>query len=143
MSLLVEKPGRCMSPADALGLLEQMEAQISPKQDTDLAYAMNTVRYVLAREIPVAPKLHDGKTWKYSFSCGRCGSVIRTGEVFCGRCGQRCTDDYLGGRKTKEEQQKYSSPAMREAIEVVAQSMKQAAEPADIDLNEFLKEAEP
>ena len=140
MSVLVEKPGRCMAPADALELMEQLEAQISPKQDNDIAWAMNTVRYVLARDIPVEPTLHDGKTWKYYYTCGRCGARIKTGMRFCGGCGQRCNDDYLGRRKTKAEQLECASEATRQAVEDVAKSAAQDQGSRIIDLVEFLKE---
>ena len=65
--------------------------------------------WILAKDVPVEPKFYPGKYGhKYdSYACGRCGFGIITVYKFCPNCGQRITDNYLGRRKTKDEQAKY------------------------------------
>lgn len=137
MSVRVHERIRCMAPVDALDLVEQMEDQISPMRDTDLAYAMNTIRYLLAREIPVEPVLHDGKTWKFYYTCGRCGAGLRTTDKYCGCCGQKTTDNYLGRKKTRREQEETVSPKTKEAIATIAKSIEK--DQRKIDLDTFLE----
>ena len=65
--------------------------------------------WILAKDVPVEPKFYKGKYGsKYdSYACGRCGFTIVTVYKYCPNCGQRITDNYLGRRKTKQEQIEY------------------------------------
>ena len=144
MSVLVRSPGRCMAPADALVLLEQLQECIGAGDDTDLAYALNTVRYAVARNIPIAPRFSKGRNGPTydSYTCLRCGSrASPVGSRYCWNCGQRLSDSYLGRRKTSQEQREHMSAATLRAMDDLEQSAAESyEEPVAMKLETFLTE---
>lgn len=125
MSVLVRSPGRCMAPADALVLLEQLQESVGAGNDTDFAYALNTVRYAVARNIPVAPRFSKGRNGPTydAYYCQRCGSQVHpVGSRYCWNCGQRLSDAYLGRRKTSQEQREHMTAATLRAMNDLEQS---------------------
>ena len=145
MSVLVRSPGRCMAPADALVLLEQLQASVCAGDDTDLAYALNTVRYAVARIIPVAPRFTKGRNGPTydAYYCQRCGSQVNpVGGRYCWNCGQRLSDAYLGRRKTSREQREYMSAATLRAMDDLERSTendKAVDTTISLKLDDFIK----
>ena len=145
MSVLVRSPGRCMAPADALVLLEQLQASVCAGDDTDLAYALNTVRYAVARIIPVAPRFTKGRNGPTydAYYCQRCGSQVNpVGGRYCWNCGQRLSDAYLGRRKTSQEQREHMSAATLRAMDDLERSTendKAVDTTISLKLDDFIK----
>ena len=145
MSVLVRSPGRCMAPADALVLLEQLQESVGPGNDTDLAYALNTVRYAVARNIPVAPRFSKGRNGPTydAYYCQRSGSQVGpVGSKYCWNCGQRLSDSYLGRRKTAQEQREYMSTATLRAMDDLERSTendKAVDTTISLKLDDFIK----
>ena len=87
--------------------LEWLTSLPVPKEEAETKErVLNRMRYEFDKDKPVEPRFHKGINGrKYdSYSCGNCGAVIVTVYKWCPSCGFRITDNYLGGRKTKEEQ---------------------------------------
>lgn len=144
MSVLVRSPGRCMAPADALVLLEQLQESVGAGNDTDLAYALNTVRYAVARNIPVAPRYSKGRNGPTydAYYCQRCGSQVHpVGSEYCWNCGQQLSDAYLGRRKTSQEQREHMTAATRRAMDDLEQSVaEERTESEAVKLEDFFME---
>ena len=144
MSVLVRSPGRCMAPADALVLLEQLQESVGAGDDTDLAYALNTVRYAVARNIPVAPRFSKGRNGPTydAYYCQRCGSQVNhVGGRYCWNCGQRLSDAYLGRRKTSQEQREHMTAATLRAMNDLEQSFAaERTESEAVKLEDFFME---
>ncbi len=109
---------------EALKVVEELLAREDPKQWLKARgflpeQVANRVKYAIYRDIPLAPIFHRGRNGhKYdSYTCARCGAgVLDHSAEWCGRCGQRLSDPYLGRRKTTEEQMEHSSDEMKRAI---------------------------
>lgn len=68
----------------------------------------NQAMWALERQVPKEPKHMKGKYIHDWFVCGNCGGPkLDITWHYCPNCGQRITDASMGGRKTKEEQDKY------------------------------------
>lgn len=144
MSVLVQSPGRCMAPADALVLLEQLQERVGAGDNTDLAYALNTVRYAVARNIPIAPRFEKGRNGPAydRYTCLRCGSrASPVGSRYCGNCGQKLSDAYLGRRRTAQEQREHMTTATIRAMDDLEKDLaEEQSEPAELKLENFLTE---
>ena len=78
-----------------------------PTQDIETKErVLNRMRYEFDKSKPVEPKFRKGLYGRQydSYACGNCGFTIRTEYKWCPNCGFRITDNYLGRRKTREEQ---------------------------------------
>lgn len=140
MSVLVRSPGRCMAPADALAYIERLKDCICTGDETEMTWALNTVRYALARNIQVAPKFEKGRNGpRYDrYTCLRCGWLVgKSCGKYCENCGQRLSDNFLGRRKTKEEQRKYASAETLRAMDELEQSFANGRSP-QVSLEDFI-----
>ena len=89
---------------EALEWLREMPVQ--PLEEGMKDCVISRVEFEFSRQKPVAPKYHKGlygKKFDY-YTCGNCGFNLATGYKWCPNCGFRITDNYLGRRKTAEEQ---------------------------------------
>lgn len=91
--------GRCCSNDEMLDLFgiyipDMLDQNACDEEFCDqYTYAMNRMRYLVARDIPVPLKVHDSEKKRLHtyYTCGRCGTTLRsdTRDEFCSKCGQR------------------------------------------------------
>lgn len=89
---------------DALEWLRKLP--VKPEEEIMKERVINRAEYEFLKDKPVAPKFHKGVYGKKydSYTCGQCGFVISCHDNWCPNCGFRIADNYLGRRKTAEEQ---------------------------------------
>lgn len=93
---MIEKIGACMGGIDAVEFLEMLPDNIPDEvKDDDFCdeyeRMLNRVRYEVRQSVPVAPKITEPISKKYSrfYNCGQCGCGIRPDICkFCPNCGR-------------------------------------------------------
>lgn len=95
---MIEKTGMMMGGVAAVEFLEMLPDNIPEEvKDDDFCEEyermLNRVRYEVRKSVPVAPKITEPVSKKYSrfYSCGQCGHDITPGYFFkyCPDCGRK------------------------------------------------------
>lgn len=84
--------GRCMSGLDAIEFFEGIGDVIEEDAKTEefcdeLTWAINRLRYEVAKAIPRRVRVHKGNFTTYS--CGKCAHGVRPGDDYCSKCGTK------------------------------------------------------